>query len=70
MSAGLTISLGEKPEFLEIYRILSSVQIDITKRIIKRPLPYLILIDKIIQDLERKMDKEQENIDEDMGDDN
>jgi hypothetical protein len=70
MNAGLTISLSENPEFLEIYRILSSVQIDITKRIIKRLIPYMILIDKIIQELERKMDKERDNLDEDIEDDN
>jgi predicted transcriptional regulator len=70
MNAGLTISLSEYPKFLEIYRILSPVQMYITKRIIQRLPPYLIQIDKIIQDLERKMDKESDNLDEDIGDDN
>jgi hypothetical protein len=67
-NAELTISLGEYPEFLEFYRILSSVQINITKRIIKRLSPYLILLDKIIQDLERKMDKAKGDDEENMDD--
>jgi hypothetical protein len=42
----------------------------ITKRIIKRLSPYLILLDKIILELTRKMDKEKESIEEDIEDGN